>query len=108
MLGTSISWERSGWRVALEKGTWRCWLAAGTSQQRSLAAERANHTLGCIKPSLASRTEEVTVPLYSALVQSQLEYCVQFQAPPFRKDVKDLRCVQGRATKLVKGLGGMA
>jgi len=28
--GTSINWERSGWRAALQKGTWGCWSAAGS------------------------------------------------------------------------------
>jgi len=38
------------------------------SQQGALAARRPNTILGCIKHGIASRSEEVTIPLYSALV----------------------------------------
>ncbi|GAB0176537.1 hypothetical protein GRJ2_000118900 [Grus japonensis] len=49
--------------------SWRC----------TLAAQKANRVLGCIKRSVTSRSREVILP--STLLRPHLEYCIQLWGP---------------------------
>ena len=68
------------------------------TQQCELAAQKVSCTLGCIKSSMASRSREGILPLYSTLVRPHLESCLQLWSPQHRKDMKLLEWVQRKAT----------
>ncbi|KAF7252773.1 Spermidine/putrescine import ATP-binding protein PotA [Varanus komodoensis] len=72
------------------------------SQQCDVVANRANAILGCVNKSITSKSHEVPVPLYSALVRHHLEYYVQFWESEFNKDADKLEKVQRRATKVTQ------
>jgi len=69
--------------------------------QCALTTQNANHVLGCITSSVASRAREKILPLCSA--RPHLESCIQLWSPQ-HKDMELLEQVQRRGTKMVRGL----
>jgi len=76
----------------------------GMTQQCMLTAQKASHILGCIESSMASRSREGILPLYSTLMRPHLESCFQLWSPEHKKDMELLERVQRRATKMIQGL----
>ncbi|XP_059589287.1 protein NDRG3 isoform X10 [Alligator mississippiensis] len=73
------------------------------SLQCDAAASKVSKTLACIHRCFSSKSRDIILPLYLALVRPQLEYCVQFWAPQFKNDVEKLERVQKRATRMIRG-----
>jgi len=69
------------------------------SGQCMLAEQKANHILGCIKSSVASRSREVILPFHPTLVRPHLESCIQLWSPQHKKDMDLLEQVQRRPQK---------
>ena len=84
----------------------------GVCVHRSLKAEghvsgvvkKAYGTLAFINRGIDYKSREVMLELYRTLVRPQLEYCVQFWSPHYRKDVIALEGVQRRFTRMLPGM----
>ena len=68
------------------------------------AVKNANKLVGFIGRTFEFKSEKVILTLYNSLVRPQLEYCVQFWSPYYRKDIEKLEKIQRRVTKMIPRL----
>ena len=60
--------------------------------------------LGIIARSVKSRSAEVILKLYLALVRPHLNYAVQFRSPYYKMDIGLLESMQRRMTNMIQGI----
>ena len=65
--------------------------------------KKAFGMLAFINQSIEYKSWEVMLKLYKALVRTNVEYCVQFWSPNYRKDINKLERVQRRFTRMLPG-----
>ena len=73
-------------------------------QQCMEARNRANRLLEFITRSIKSRSVEVILKLYLALVRPHLDYAMQFWSLYYRMDIILLESVQRSMTKMIEGI----
>jgi len=73
------------------------------AEQVNRVVNKVNGTLVFISQGIECKRKEVMLGLYRALVRPQLEHCVQFGSPHYRKDVIALEGVQRRFTRMLPG-----
>jgi len=71
------------------------------NEQCSKAVKEANSALGMIRRNIKTKSKEIVIPLYKALVRPKLEYCVQLWNPFLKFNIDKMEKVQRRATKLI-------
>ena len=74
------------------------------SQQCVLTAQKANHVLGCIKRSVASRAREGILPLCSTLVKPPPAVLCPALGAPTSEGHGPARVGPEKATKMLRGL----
>lgn len=91
---SAAGWGQGGWTAARQKGTWGPWLSAdGHEPAVCPGGNKDSGILVSVSNSVASSSREAIFPLYSALMRSYLECCIQFWASFFRKHIEVLELV---------------
>ena len=67
------------------------------------ARSRGNSVVGFIARNVKSRSAEVILKLYLALVRPYLDYAVQFWSPYYRMDIGLLESLKRKMTKIIRG-----
>ena len=75
-----------------------------TVGQLHKVVQKAHGILAFINRGIEYKGREVMMELYKTLVRPQLEYCVQFWMPHYRKDVIALEKVQRKFPRVLAGL----
>lgn len=66
------------------------------SAQCAAVAMKAIKMLGYINKGISSRDRELVIPLYSVLVRTHVEYCIEFWSLLYKKDVDRVEWVWRR------------
>ena len=69
----------------------------------ALTTQKANCILDCIKRSMANRSREVILSLYSALVRPHLDSCIELWSLHYSKGMDLLERVQRRVSWVCLG-----
>lgn len=73
------------------------------TQKHAFVVKKPNGIWGCIRYSVASRSREVILPLYSVLWRPHLDY-YGFWVPKYERDMKYLEIIEQRTAKMIRSL----
>ena len=97
----NTGWGMRGLRAALLRRTWGYRLMKSLTWANNVCSQPRRPTIswGYITSSVASRSREGILPLYSTPVRAHQESCIQLWSPQHNKDMELLEWVQTRPQK---------